>query len=164
KKAAINGTLDHSGCHGWYNSFGNNNRPGNFVPRFVINNTTGAIAPVGAPRNNCRLPASLVYDPVGNPGGTRCGDPDLSAAGVGPAAACGGAGRPPTTTSTARAPRGGRSPGNSAASRSARAPWFPSPTPRGRLVPRREKPGAPPPPPPPRGAPTPADPAALPIA
>jgi hypothetical protein len=35
---------------------------------------------VGAPRNNCLLPAALVYDPVTNPNGTRCGDADLSAA------------------------------------------------------------------------------------
>ena len=35
---------------------------------------------VGAPRNNCRLPAALVYDPVSNPTGTRCGDPDLATA------------------------------------------------------------------------------------
>ena len=31
-------------------------------------------------RNNCKLPASLVYDAVTNPNGTRCGDPDLAAA------------------------------------------------------------------------------------
>jgi hypothetical protein len=41
-------------------------------------NAAGAIAPVGAPRNNCRLPAALVYDPLTNPTGTRCGDPDLA--------------------------------------------------------------------------------------
>lgn len=80
KKAAINGHLDQTGCQGWYNSFGNNNRPGNYVPIVVVNNTTGAIAPFGAPRNNCLLPASLVYDPVSNPDGTRCGDPDLATA------------------------------------------------------------------------------------
>ena len=80
KKTAINGHLDHRGCQSWNNSFGFNNKPGNYVPTLVINPTTGAIAPVGAPRNNCRLPAALVYDPVGNPRGTRCGDPDLSAA------------------------------------------------------------------------------------
>ena len=38
------------------------------------------MAPVGAPRNNCLLPAALVYDPVTNPNGTRCGDPDLATA------------------------------------------------------------------------------------
>ncbi len=79
KKTAINGHLDHLGCHSWNNSFGFNNKPGNYVPTLVIN-ATGAIAPVGAPRNNCRLPAALVYDPVTNPTGTRCGDPDLATA------------------------------------------------------------------------------------
>jgi len=80
KKTAINGHLDHLGCQSWNNSFGFNNKPGNYVPTLVINQTTGAIAPVGAPRNNCRLPAALVYDPVTNPTGTRCGDPDLATA------------------------------------------------------------------------------------
>jgi hypothetical protein len=80
KKTAINGHLDHLGCQSWNNAFGFNNKPGNYVPTLVINQTTGAIAPVGAPRNNCRLPAALVYDPVSNPTGTRCGDPDLAAA------------------------------------------------------------------------------------
>src|SRR4029453_14299738 len=54
--------------------------PGNYVPVLVVNSTTGALAPVGAPRNNCLLPAALVYDPVTNPNGTRCGDPDLATA------------------------------------------------------------------------------------
>ncbi len=79
KKTAINGHLDQLGCHSWNNAFGFNNKPGNYVPTVVIN-ATGAIAPVGAPRNNCRLPAGLVYDPVTNPTGTRCGDPDLATA------------------------------------------------------------------------------------
>src|SRR5205814_5473568 len=61
-------------------SFGFNNKPGNFVPFVVIDQTTGAMGFVGAPRNNCRLPAALVYDPVSNPNGTRCGDPDLATA------------------------------------------------------------------------------------
>ncbi len=80
KKAAIDGHLDQRGCQSWNNFFGFNNKPGNYVPTLVIDATTGAIAPVGAPRNNCRLPASLVYDPVTNPNGTRCGDPDLATA------------------------------------------------------------------------------------
>jgi hypothetical protein len=80
KKTAINGHRDHIGCQSWNNAFGFNHKPGNFVPTLVINQTTGAMAPVGAPRNNCRLPAALVYDPVSNPTGTRCGDPDLAAA------------------------------------------------------------------------------------
>src|SRR5437763_15984260 len=80
KKAAINGHLDQLGCQSWNNSFGFNNKPGNYVPLLVTNQTTGALAPSGAPRNNCLLPAALVYDPVTNPNGTRCGDPDLAAA------------------------------------------------------------------------------------
>src|SRR5258706_8931180 len=80
KKAAINGHLSQVGCQQWNNQFGFNNKPGNYVPVNVINQTTGAIAPQGAPRNNCRLPATLVYDPVTNPNGTRCGDPDLATA------------------------------------------------------------------------------------
>jgi len=80
KKTAINGHLDHRGCQSWNNSFGFNNKPGNYVPTLVINQDTGAIVPVGAPRNNCRLPAALVYDPVTNPNATRCGDPDLATA------------------------------------------------------------------------------------
>ena len=50
------------------------------MPVLVVNQTTGALAPVGAPRNNCLLPAALVYDPVTNPNGTRCGDADLATA------------------------------------------------------------------------------------
>jgi hypothetical protein len=80
KKTAINGHLDQRGCQSWNNSFGFNGKPGNYVPTLVIDQTTGAMAPVGAPRNNCLLPAALVYDPVTNPNGTRCGDADLSTA------------------------------------------------------------------------------------
>ncbi len=80
KKTAINGHLDQVGCQSWNNSFGFNNKPGNYVPTLVVNATTGAIAPFGAPRNNCLLPAALVYDPATNPNGTRCGDADLATA------------------------------------------------------------------------------------
>ena len=80
KKTAINGQLDHLGCQSWNNAFGHNNKPGNYVPVLVVNQTTGAMAPVGAPRNNCLLPPALVYDPVTNPSGTRCGDADLATA------------------------------------------------------------------------------------
>jgi hypothetical protein len=69
-----------AGCQSWNNAFGFNGKPGNYVPTLVIDQNTGAMAPVGAPRNNCLLPAALVYDPVTNPNGTRCGDPDLSTA------------------------------------------------------------------------------------
>ena len=80
KKTAINGHLDQRGCQSWNNAFGFNGKPGNYVPTLVIDQNTGATAPVGAPRNNCLLPAALVYDPVTNPNGTRCGDADLSTA------------------------------------------------------------------------------------
>ena len=80
KKTAINGHLDQLGCQAWNNAFGFNNKPGNYVPTLVVNQTTGALAPLGATANNCLLPAALVYDPVTNPTGTRCGDPDLAAA------------------------------------------------------------------------------------
>ena len=79
KKAAINGHRDPLGCHGWNNSFGFNNKPGNYVVQAVVS-ATGVIAPFGAAKNNCNLPAAQVYDPVTNPTGTRCGDPDLAAA------------------------------------------------------------------------------------
>ncbi len=93
KKAAINGHLDHRGCQSWNNAFGFNNKPGNYVPTLVVNNDTGALAPVGAPRNNCRLPAALVYDPVSNPNGTRCGDADLATMVWGSTAGVGGSQR-----------------------------------------------------------------------
>ena len=82
KKTAINGHLDQTACHGWNNSFGFSNKPGNYVRTLVLNQTTGAIGTVPGelPRNNCLLPAALVYEPVTNPTGTRCGDSDLSAA------------------------------------------------------------------------------------
>ncbi len=79
KKAAINGHPDQTGCHGWYNAFGSNSKAGNFVQRFVVDNATGAIAALGAPTNNCQLPAGLVYDAVNNPTGARCSAWDWAA-------------------------------------------------------------------------------------
>ncbi len=80
KKTAINGHLDQVGCQSWNNAFGFNGKPGNYVRTLVLDATTGAMGtiPGEAPRNNCLLPAALVYDPVSNPTGTRCGDADLS--------------------------------------------------------------------------------------
>ena len=80
KKTAINGHLDQRGCHSWNNAFGFNNKPGNYARTIVSNNDTGALTTLVESRNNCLLPAALVYDPVSNPGGTRCGDADLSTA------------------------------------------------------------------------------------
>jgi len=80
KKAAINGHVDQTGCHAWVNSFSNLGRPGNYIPVFVINDTTGATAALGSLTNNCKLPASLVYDPNTNPTGVRCTGADHTVA------------------------------------------------------------------------------------
>ena len=74
KKAAINGHLDQTACHGWYNFFGSNAKAGNYQLRTILaaNNTTGAITTVPGLTNNCQLPTSEVYDPVTNPNGARC--------------------------------------------------------------------------------------------
>jgi hypothetical protein len=80
EKAAINGHVDQTGCHAWVNSFSNLGRPGNYVPVFVINNVTGATGPVGSSTNNCKLPASMIYDPTTNPNGVRCTGADHAVA------------------------------------------------------------------------------------
>jgi hypothetical protein len=79
KKAAINGHLDQTGCHGWTTAFGNNGKAGTHVPLGVLNHATGAITPLGGPTNNCQLPPTLVYDPVANPTGARCAAWDWAA-------------------------------------------------------------------------------------
>jgi hypothetical protein len=73
KKAAINGHPDQTGCHGWYNAFGSNGKPGNYLQRGVQNSATGVTGPIaGAVNNNCQMPLAGVYDPVTNPTGPRC--------------------------------------------------------------------------------------------
>jgi hypothetical protein len=79
KKAAVNGHVDQTGCHGWYNAFGSNGKVGNYNQRFVLNNATGAIGQSPTPTNNCQLPAAAVYDPVTNPTGARCSAWDWAA-------------------------------------------------------------------------------------
>ncbi|MDM0074073.1 DUF6351 family protein [Variovorax sp. J2P1-59] len=79
KKTAINGHLDQTGCHSWVNSFGYNNKPGNYTPTFVAD-AAGHLVAGPSSNNNCKLPPSQVYDPVTNPTGPRCGDPDLAVA------------------------------------------------------------------------------------
>lgn len=76
KKTAINGHLDHTACHGWITFFGGLLKAGNYTPTGVADNATGAIIATGVPTNNCQLPASMVYDPVTNPTGPRCGIAD----------------------------------------------------------------------------------------
>ena len=87
KKTAINGHIDQTSCHSWNNYFGYNNKPGNYTPQYVADAAGHMV--LGAPTNNCRLPASQVYDSVTNPTGPRCGDPDLAVAvwGVAPGTA-----------------------------------------------------------------------------
>jgi len=64
RKAAINGHVDQTACHGWYNAFGSNGRAGVYFQRLVANNTTGAISQSPTATNNCELPNSAVYDPA----------------------------------------------------------------------------------------------------
>jgi hypothetical protein len=64
KKAAINGHLDQTACHAWYNAFGSNGRAGLYQQRLVSDNTTGAITQLPTVINNCELPNSAVYDPA----------------------------------------------------------------------------------------------------
>lgn len=75
KKAAIAGHMDQTACFGWNNTFGNNNKPGLYVPILVFS-ATGAMMPIGSPRNNCQLLAGQVYDPLTHPDGPRCGSWD----------------------------------------------------------------------------------------
>jgi hypothetical protein len=80
KKTAIDGHLDQVGCQSWNNAFGFNGKPGNYVRTLVLDPVSGVMGtlPGELPRNNCLLPLALVYDPLTNPNGTRCGDADLS--------------------------------------------------------------------------------------
>ena len=64
RKAAINGHVDQTACHAWYNAFGSNGRAGVYQQRLVSNNTTGAITQSASSSNNCELPNSAVYDPA----------------------------------------------------------------------------------------------------
>lgn len=74
KKAAINGHADQTGCHAWVDTFAGVGQPGNFTAVQVTpaNDTTGHTVKVGDPQNNCKLPASMVYDRASNPTGVRC--------------------------------------------------------------------------------------------
>ncbi len=64
RKGAINGHPDQTACHAWYNAFGSNAKPGVYNQRVVADNTTGAIATLPTPTNNCELPNSAVFDPA----------------------------------------------------------------------------------------------------
>ncbi|HEX7842571.1 MAG TPA: DUF6351 family protein, partial [Kofleriaceae bacterium] len=77
KQAAINGHLDQNGCRSWFNSFIGVARPGNYFKETV--HADGTITKAATTTNNCFLPASMVYDPVTNPGGARCTGQDHAA-------------------------------------------------------------------------------------
>ncbi len=81
KKTAINGHLDQTGCHAWYNAFGSNGKVGLYQQRTVPagNNATGVIVQSPTTVNNCELPNALVYDPITNPTGARCSAWDWAA-------------------------------------------------------------------------------------
>ncbi len=80
KVTAINGSLDPKGCQSWVTSFGSTGKPGQYVP-FAIDPATGALgAGTAAPRNNCLLPAAMVYDKTNNPTGVRCSGADAAVA------------------------------------------------------------------------------------
>ncbi|HEX3141941.1 MAG TPA: DUF6351 family protein, partial [Rhizobacter sp.] len=64
KKGAINGHVDQTACHAWYNAFGSNGRAGLYQQRLVGDNTTGAIIQTPTTVNNCELPNTAVYDPA----------------------------------------------------------------------------------------------------
>jgi len=88
KKAAVNGHLDNTTCQAWYNSFGQSRYVGNTAATRTIptaNRDTGVIVvtTLATPVNNCQLPAAVVYDPVTNPGGVRCGPWDWMASVLG---------------------------------------------------------------------------------
>ena len=81
KKKAINGHLDQTGCHAWYNAFGSNGKVGLYQQRTVpaANNETGVLVQSTVTTNNCELPNSAIYDPVTNPTGARCSAWDWAA-------------------------------------------------------------------------------------
>ena len=81
KKTAINGHLDQTGCHAWYNAFGSNGKVGLYQQRTVpaANNATGILVQNAVTTNNCELPNSQVFEPAGNPTGARCSAWDWAA-------------------------------------------------------------------------------------
>jgi hypothetical protein len=78
KKAAINGHMDQTGCHAWYNLFSSSDIPGNYFKKSV--DQQGVVTAATASTNNCGLLAKDVYDPVTNPNGIRCGSQDAAVA------------------------------------------------------------------------------------
>ncbi|HEX7889528.1 MAG TPA: DUF6351 family protein [Ramlibacter sp.] len=63
KKAAINGHVDPSVCHAWFNAFGSNGKAGVYTQRLVATPQGLVIDSPAGPVNNCELPNTAVYDP-----------------------------------------------------------------------------------------------------
>lgn len=83
KKAAINGHVDQTGCHGWFNTRSKESEEGNYLERSIgliagsdeandAEQYSGVIREASTLTNNCELPLSLVYDRESNPDGVRC--------------------------------------------------------------------------------------------
>lgn len=88
KKAAINGHVDHTACQSWFTAFAANRNVGNTASVRAVppaNRDTGTIVETVLPgqTNACQLPPALVYDPITNPNGVRCGPYDWAASIVG---------------------------------------------------------------------------------
>lgn len=64
RKAAINGHVDQTGCHAWFNLFGSNGKAGVYQQRVVADHLTGAIFQRPNETNNCELPNTAVYNPA----------------------------------------------------------------------------------------------------
>jgi hypothetical protein len=73
KKAAIAGHKSQLGCISWNAAFGTTGRAGNIPGLASVGAAIFATTPRAEFPNNCLLPAGLVYDPVANPLGLRCG-------------------------------------------------------------------------------------------
>jgi len=80
KVTAINGSLDPKGCQSWVTSFGSTGKPGQYVPFAIDSAKNVLVANNAAQRNNCLLPAALVYNKASNPTGVRCSGADAAVA------------------------------------------------------------------------------------
>lgn len=76
KRAAIAGHRSDQGCVSWVFSFGSNGLVGNIPGLPSVGASIWATTPRAEFPNNCLLPPAMVYDPVTNPGGVRCGPYD----------------------------------------------------------------------------------------
>ena len=75
-RAAIAGHQSAAGCPAWVFSFGSNGRAGNIPGLPSVGDAIWSTNARAEFPNNCLLPAALVYDPITNPGGYRCGPYD----------------------------------------------------------------------------------------